>query len=207
MRIGRNPRKAGAIVTQLFLACGLGRRRVEIAQYFAERPLGTCCRWTRLAAISDRHFQKKFQHEAQMNALRISLGALLAVLAVTPALAADNQVQGAWLVPDGLSKVTIAPCAGAANQMCGSVSWIKLPAHQADKDTKNPDPALRGRSILGLQIMSGLKPAGPGKWANGKIYDPQSGKTYNSKIALTGANSLKVEGCVMMVCQPQTWTR
>lgn len=41
----------------------------------------------------------------------------------------------------------------------------------------------------------------------GKRYDPASGKTCDGKISLDANGALKVEGCVLMVCQAQTWTR
>jgi uncharacterized protein (DUF2147 family) len=141
--------------------------------------------------------------EAETVTRLLSLAAVLALGAAPAALAADA-VEGTWLLPDGNSKVTIAPCPNAADRLCGVVSWLKS---GAPKDTNNPDASLRTRPILGLQVIRDVKPAGAGKWGGGKIYDPQSGKTYSSKITLTSNDKLKVEGCVMMVCQPQTWTR
>mgnify|MGYP003342163703 CR=1 FL=1 len=74
-------------------------------------------------------------------------------------------------------------------------------------DANNPDAKLKARPIMGLPMLQGFKPAGPGKWTGGKIYDPNSGKTYDSKLTVTGAGTLKVEGCILMVCQAQTWRR
>ena len=45
------------------------------------------------------------------------------------------------------------------------------------------------------------------KLTGGKIYDPNSGKTYDSKIGVNANGTLKVEGCVLVVCQAQTWKR
>jgi uncharacterized protein (DUF2147 family) len=52
------------------------------------------------------------------------------------------------------------------------------------RDLNNPDPALQTRTILGLPLITGFKPNGAGKWNGGKIYNPQDGKTYNSKLEL-----------------------
>ena len=41
----------------------------------------------------------------------------------------------------------------------------------------------------------------------GKIYDPNSGKTYDSKISVNTNGTLKVEGCILVICQAQTWKR
>ncbi len=59
----------------------------------------------------------------------------------------------------------------------------------------------------GEKILINMKP-GDNKWA-GKIYDPKSGSTYDSTIALKGNDSLRVQGCAFggMFCGGQTWTR
>lgn len=122
-----------------------------------------------------------------------------------PAVAADP-VQGEWLTQDGGSKVRIGACPGNASLLCGVVSW--LPAAEAKAlDGKNPSAALRKRPILGMQTISGFKQSAPGKWTGGKLYDPATGKTYSGKISINSDGTLKVQGCVMMICEPQTWKR
>lgn len=132
----------------------------------------------------------------------IALAAALA-LAAAPAFAADP-VEGEWLTPSGSGKVRIAPCGG---KLCGNITWLKNPADAKASDNNNPDPKLKARPILGLPMLWGFKPAGPGKWTGGKIYDPGSGKTYDSKLSVRPDGTLKVEGCILMVCQAQTWKR
>lgn len=125
-----------------------------------------------------------------------------------PALA--DPVLGEWLAGGGSAKVKIAPCAGAPDRMCGLISWLKTPrspAGEPARDTANPDPKLRGRPILGMPMIRDFKRAGEGRWTGGKIYDPNSGRTYDSKIRMNPDGTLKVEGCVLMVCQAQTWRR
>ena len=133
---------------------------------------------------------------------RLILAATLA-LAAGPALAADP-VEGEWLPPGASAKVRIAPCAARPDRMCGLVSWLKT----ADaKDASNPDPALRSRPIVGIPMIRDFKPAGAGSWTGGKIYDPGSGKTYDSRMRINPDGTLRVEGCVLVVCQAQTWKR
>ena len=134
------------------------------------------------------------------------LAAAFAALIATPAFAADP-VEGEWLVESGTAKVRIGPCAGRAERMCGVVSWTRDPASARAKDARNPDPALRNRTIMGLPMIRDFKPAAPGRWTGGKIYDPNTGKTYDSKMRVNGDGTLKVEGCVLVVCQAQTWRR
>ncbi|WP_065756390.1 DUF2147 domain-containing protein [Bradyrhizobium paxllaeri] len=67
---------------------------------------------------------------------------------------------------------------------------------------------LCGYSVnTGERILINMKPQG-GKWA-GRIHDPNSGRNYDSTIALKGTNTLKVQGCAFggMFCGGQTWKR
>ena len=122
-----------------------------------------------------------------------------------PAFAADP-VEGEWFTPNGGSKVRIGACGGNAAQLCGVVSW--LPAGKInDLDTHNPNAALRNRPIMGVATIVGFKQDAPGKWSGGKLYDPASGKTYSGKISINPDGTLKVQGCVMMICQAETWKR
>jgi uncharacterized protein (DUF2147 family) len=62
------------------------------------------------------------------------------------------------------------------------------------KDTKNPDEKLRSREIVGMTFLSNFSHVG-NNYVDGKIYDPESGKTYKCKIWLDNGN-LKVRGYV-----------
>ena len=138
-----------------------------------------------------------------MRALILAAGL---TLAAAPALAADP-VEGEWLTQEATAKVRIGPCPGKADRMCGVISWLKNPADAKATDSKNPDSKLKTRTFLVLPMIRDFKQAAPGRWTGGKIYDPGSGKTYDSKISVSANGTLKVEGCVLMICQAQTWRR
>jgi len=127
-------------------------------------------------------------------------------LAAAPAFAADP-VEGEWFTVGATAKVRIGPCPGKADRMCGVIAWLKNPADAKATDSKNPDARLKSRTLLGLPMIRDFKQAAPGRWTGGKIYDPGSGKTYDSKIGVSPDGTLKVEGCVLVVCQAQTWRR
>ncbi|MCK1638381.1 DUF2147 domain-containing protein [Bradyrhizobium sp. 157] len=59
----------------------------------------------------------------------------------------------------------------------------------------------------GERILINMKPQGS-KWT-GRIHDPDSGRNYDSTIALKGTSSLRVQGCAFggMFCGGQTWKR
>ena len=59
----------------------------------------------------------------------------------------------------------------------------------------------------GEKILINMKPT-DSKWT-GQIYDPDSGRNYNSTIAMKGPNAMRVQGCAFggMFCGGQTWKR
>jgi uncharacterized protein (DUF2147 family) len=59
----------------------------------------------------------------------------------------------------------------------------------------------------GERILINMKPS-DAKWT-GQIHDPDSGRNYDSTIAMKGTNVLKVQGCAFggMFCGGQTWKR
>ncbi|NEU10854.1 DUF2147 domain-containing protein [Methylobacterium sp. BTF04] len=127
--------------------------------------------------------------------------ALLVGLALSsPTLAQKaGDPSGLWLTETGDSKVRIARC-GAG--YCGTLVSVSGPG----LDDKNPDAALRTRSLVGVQIMNAGKPTSDGY--EGSLYNPKDGKTYSGGLVLKGANTVEVSGCVMSVfCKRQTWKR
>ena len=58
------------------------------------------------------------------------------------------------------------------------------------------------------QILIDMKPGTDSKWS-GHIFDPKSGSTYDSTIALKSPDSLRVQGCALggLFCGGQTWSR
>lgn len=62
------------------------------------------------------------------------------------------------------------------------------------KDVENPNKNLSGRHLLGLTPVTGLVYHGGNVWDDGKIYDPNSGRTFEARIQLTGQRSAIVRG-------------
>jgi uncharacterized protein (DUF2147 family) len=128
--------------------------------------------------------------------------AAILTLTTASAFAADASVIGDWMVKDGYGHIRIDNCGG---KMWGIVVWEKTPGF----DNENPDPAKKGRPLLGTPVLMGLVPAKePGKWT-GEIYNSQNGKTYSSNISLADENTLDLEGCLFtnFMCLTQKWTR
>ena len=77
------------------------------------------------------------------------------------------------------------------------------------RDRNNPEPALRQRPVVGLEILHGLTPGADGTWTDGRIYDPGSGSTYTCNIVLDGDDRLRLRGYIgiPLLGRTTTWTR
>ena len=74
-------------------------------------------------------------------------------------------------------------------------------------DKKNPDPALRSRKLVGMEVVNGLHyDADEKEWVDGHIYDASSGKEWDSVAWITDDNLLKVKGYWMFKFLSETKT-
>lgn len=98
---------------------------------------------------------------------------------VAPVQAANTPV-GVWATEENKGNVRVEQC-GAS--LCGF----------AEKTNE--------------RILINMKPDGA-KWS-GRIHDPDSGRNYDSTIAMKGPNAMRVQGCAFggMFCGGQTWKR
>ena len=131
-----------------------------------------------------------------------AFSAAVLLTAATAFGAAPNDVIGPWHTEGDSSLLEIVKC---GEKLCGKVVWLKNPNYVSGKDgpvgtpkvdRKNPDPALRNRPILGLQVIEGLTAAGDNRWENGTCYDPESGKSYQCKVRLEKPDRLEIRGFV-----------
>jgi len=74
------------------------------------------------------------------------------------------------------------------------------------KDVNNPRPNLRSRPLVGLQVLSGFTLRGS-IWVEGRAYDPKTGGSYKARLTPNSDGTLTVTGCVLFICQSQTWRR
>ena len=111
------------------------------------------------------------------------------------------KVAGIWQSQSGITRVKVTPCGVG---LCAHVVWQRNPS----KDVHNEDPAKRDRPIVGLQLVSNMKPVGADEWS-GSIYNYEDGKTYSGKVKVVSASAIQIGGCVMggMICQSKTWTK
>lgn len=95
-------------------------------------------------------------------------------------LAQANKIEGTWFNDKKSSTIEIKK--GSDGKYSGSISWLETPNEDGKPkvDKENPDPQLAKRPILGLTIVKNFKyDSGKERWIEGRIYDPDNGKTYD----------------------------
>lgn len=109
-----------------------------------------------------------------------------------------DKIVGVWWNEGKTSKIKVEKKDG---KYIGTVVYMipeKYENGQPPKDEENPEEKLRTRSIVGLQILEGFVfDAKEKEWKDGKIYDPNSGKTYDCYGWLEGDKLLKLKGFVL----------
>ena len=102
-----------------------------------------------------------------------------APVAAAPVQAANTPL-GVWATEENKGNVRVEQC---GTNLCG----------YAEKSNE--------------RILINMKPDGA-RWS-GRIHDPDSGRNYDSTIAMKGPNAMRVQGCAFggMFCGGQTWKR
>ena len=128
--------------------------------------------------------------------------ATVLLTATTSFGAVKGDILGSWKTDGGDSQLELFRC---GEKICGKVAWLKVPTYIDGKDgpvgktkvdRKNPNPALRNRPILGLQVMKGLTATGGARWGNGTCYDPETGKSYKCNMKLVSPSRLRMRGYI-----------
>lgn len=135
----------------------------------------------------------------------ILIAGLLALFASTASAASyqANDISGIWQTQSG-GYLQIYKAGGAYE---GKVVGSKDGKSRVDEN--NPDKSRRGRRLLGVVVLRGLKSEGDGSYGGGSIYDPSNGKTYKAKATLKGPDTLDARGYIgfSLLGKTQTWHR
>jgi uncharacterized protein (DUF2147 family) len=118
-----------------------------------------------------------------------------------------DDVLGKWFSSSGGAQIQIYKKAG---KYFGKIIWLRKPNDEKGKpkrDIRNPDPALRSRPAIGLEVLKNFTFQN-GIW-DGTIYDPKSGRTYSCKMTMNDHNKLDIRGYVgfSMLGRTESWTR
>ncbi len=144
---------------------------------------------------------------------------ILMVLSMVPVSAfasSGDDILGVWDNQEKDARIEIFKC---GVKYCGKIVSLKEPDYPAGSkegtpgtpklDHHNPDPALRSKPIIGLQIVNDFVFAGDNLWKDGTVYDPKKGKTYSGKMTLVSPKELKLRGFIgiSLIGRTATWTR
>lgn len=138
----------------------------------------------------------------------VGLSVLAGSLAVAGSAHAD--ARGIWNTEGNKARVEISQC---GSSLCGNLVWLEDALDEQGRprlDVRNPDESLRSRPLEGLRILWDMQPGGDGRtWKDGRVYDPESGKTYQGRMTLEQQDVLKLRGFVgaPVFGRTSTWTR
>lgn len=134
---------------------------------------------------------------------------LLTLFLTAPLTVANAQntasVAGRWRTQMQGALVDIKSCANQSP--CANLVWVDQSISQGNAhDVRNPNPALRSRPLIGLPIVWGLRRGSKG-WEGGKVYNPETGQTFRSSMAVISDQKLRVTGCWGPLCRSEIWVR
>lgn len=120
----------------------------------------------------------------------------------------SDAILGKWINSSGEAHIDITK-RGA--KYFGKIVWLKEPKDEKGNtktDVKNPQQSLRSKPIVGLEILKDFI-YDDGKWIDGKIYDPQSGKVYSCTMTLKPNGQLSMRGYIgiSLIGRSEIWKR
>jgi uncharacterized protein (DUF2147 family) len=137
----------------------------------------------------------------------------LAAIAFMSAGAAFAQMTpvGVWQSVDdktgeAKSQIRIAESGGVLN---GRIEKLLRKEAKQDAVCDECTDDRKGKPLVGLEIIRGAKKAeGKEVWEDGKILDPENGKSYTLRLTpIDGGKKLEVRGSVLGIGRTQTWVR
>jgi len=118
---------------------------------------------------------------------------------------AEESIVGYWLASDSIFEIK-----NCDDALCGEIVQIFVAEGVDPKsilDNNNMDPELQSRPLIGINIFEGFNGEFNSKntLKGGRIYNPRDGKSYKSRLRLLDNGNLRVEGCVLFICDGEEW--
>ena len=138
----------------------------------------------------------------------ISMLLLFTAISFTGFAQNKDAILGQWINSTGEAHVEIFK---KGVKYYGKIVWLKTEKDEkgiVKTDLKNPDARLRSKPILGMEILKDFV-YDDGKWTEGKIYDPKSGKTYSCNMNIKDNGELNMRGYVgiSLIGRSEVWKR
>ena len=116
-----------------------------------------------------------------------------------------NTMEGYWLTSQSIVEVK-----NCEKNLCATIEYIFVEDDINPKsimDSNNKKKSLRNRPLIGINLLEDFPSYALDKkiLKNGKIYDPGRGRTFKSNLYLLDDGTLKVEGCLMGICDHEIW--
>jgi uncharacterized protein (DUF2147 family) len=121
---------------------------------------------------------------------------LLAMAAQVRAAPAHADIVGEWWTPGFSARVRIEAC--GIDAVCGRIVWLW---------DGQPQGIVDDSPLMGKTVIERMRPAEPGRFGGGRLYNPEDGRDYKGSLQLRSSSTLVVSGCVLFVCQTQVWRR
>jgi uncharacterized protein (DUF2147 family) len=138
-------------------------------------------------------------------------GAIIFGLVIVALLLCGTDMAGAdplglWMDKDGTT-IRVQACGQA---LCGTIVGLRQAVDPATgrprTDRNNSDRALRERPLVGVPVFLTMQPAGANRWS-GQLYDPDRGNIYDGHLIEVAPDTLRVEGCLLVLCGGENLTR
>ena len=129
------------------------------------------------------------------------------LLAISTFISAEpnKTMEGYWLTSQSIVQVK-----NCDKNLCATIEQLFVDDDtdpKSIKDSNNKKRSLRDRPLIGINLLEDFPSSALGMKVlkNGKIYDPGRGRVFKSNLHLLDDGTLKVEGCLISICDHEIW--
>jgi uncharacterized protein (DUF2147 family) len=145
------------------------------------------------------------------SSLSLCFAMLLGANVASGAAADPMSPVGAWTTIDDETKKpkSVVRISEKDGVISGAIEKILDPTKQDAKceECADDDPR-KGKPVVGMTILTGLKKEGDNVYGGGRVLDPNNGKTYNARVTvIDGGKKLEMRGSILFIGRTQTWIR
>ena len=117
----------------------------------------------------------------------------------------NESMLGYWATSQSIVKVS-----NCEKKLCATIEHIFVDEGVDPKsilDTNNRNKSLRGRTLIGINLLENFDTVSDDitELKGGRIYDPGRGRIFKSNLYFLENGNLKVEGCMMGICDNEEW--